>query len=100
MKAILEKTKIPFEYDEFKDEEPKLPFGSFLAGDTIPVYADCELVGKIKQWSIELYTREKYESVEMEVENVLALYGIGWEKEENPIPGEEIYQCIYNIETE
>lgn len=76
---------------------PKLPFICYLETNTNNFNADAKVYVKRQYVDIELYTRLKSPSVEELVESALDDNKLVWEKYEEYIDSEEVYQITYEV---
>lgn len=76
---------------------PKLPFICYLCTETDNFNADNSVYKVLQGVDIELYTAKKSEATEALVEAKLDELGICWDKYEEYIDTEEMYQIIYSI---
>ena len=93
---------------EFKDKvayrafpvgkAPQLPFICILATNTNNFKADNKVYKVIQGVDIELYSKLKDEASESLIESVLNSNNIVWEKYEDWIDDEEVYQITYEVE--
>ena len=77
---------------------PDLPYICLLATQTNNFMADNKVYKVIQGVDIELYTREKNETLESEIETALNNNNIPWEKYEDYIEDENVYQITYESE--
>lgn len=97
IKTLLDLTGYPVAYHHFnKPVEP--PFVVYL----VPYYrnfsADDKVFKKIRHIQIELYTANKDELAEKVLENTLDNADSFYNKTENYISNENLYQIIYELE--
>ncbi|MEG0764322.1 MAG: hypothetical protein RR424_10920 [Oscillospiraceae bacterium] len=95
IKKLLESTGYPVAYRCFA-EKIKPPFICYLSPYSRNFSADSKTYVKIDHIQIELYTEKKDQSAEGKVEN--ALSSLFWQKTEEFIKDEKMYQIIYEIE--
>ena len=96
---MLQKTGIPFAYDQFSEgESPKPPFICYLLPGSNNFAADGKVYFKINQVRIELYTDSKDLAVERKVEMVMDESGIFYNKSEVWIQSEKLYEVLYSFE--
>lgn len=81
-----------------KGKAPALPFICYLATQTSNFDADNTVYHVVQGVDIELYTRRKDEASEAAVEAALNENNIVWEKYEEYIDDEEVYQITYEVE--
>ena len=98
---ILSETQIPFAYHHFAEwESPKPPFICYLLPGSNNFSADGKVYYKINEVHIELYTDLKDLAVEQQLEDVLDEHGIFYNKSENWIESEKLYEVLYAFEWE
>ena len=95
LKTILEATGIPAAYRFFTERQAP-PFICYYVYDTDNVGADGGVYYEVSNVRIELYTELKNQTLEKTVE--AALTGFFYNKSENYISIEKVYQIIYEIE--
>ena len=78
-------------------EAPELPFICYLETQTNNFMADNKVYQKIQEVDIELYTRLKDIASEALIEACLDSNSIVWEKYEEYITDEKMYQITYTI---
>ena len=76
---------------------PELPFICYLANSTENLFADNEVYAVIHGIDVELYTQYKDQQTELKVEECLESLGIAWEKAEEYIDSENMYEVIYSF---
>lgn len=81
-----------------KGKAPKLPFICYLCTNTNNFDADNAVYHVIQGVDIELYTKMKDTASETAVETALNNNHIVWEKYEEYIDDEEMYQITYEVE--
>lgn len=77
---------------------PQLPFICLMATQTNNFKADNKVYKVIQGVDIELYSKLKDETSEALIEAVLDANNIVWEKYEDYIDDEEVYQITYEVE--
>lgn len=98
---ILNETQIPFAYHYFAEgESPEPPFICYLLPRSNNFSADGRVFYKINEVHIELYTDLKDMAVEQKLEEVLDEHGIFYNKSENWIESEKLYEVLYAFEWE
>ena len=98
---ILSETQIPFAYHHFAEgESPEPPFIFYLLPGSNNFSADGKVYYKINEVHIELYTDLKDLAVEQQLEDVLDEHGIFYNKSENWIESEKLYEVLYAFEWE
>ena len=99
LKAILEKTGIPFSYHHFETKnrvDP--PYICWLVPGTDNFAADGTVYHHIREVNIDLYTDEKDPALEKKIEDVLFEAGIFWNRSETYVESEQLYEVIYEFE--
>lgn len=91
----LAETGIPVAYRAFRTRQSP-PFVCYLYVYDSQFYADDEMYFSTGHYQVELYTSTKDPAAEAKVE--AALDGLCWEKSEEYIEAEKIYQLTYEIE--
>lgn len=76
---------------------PVLPFICYLCTSTDNFKADNQVYTVIQEIDIELYSKNKDTASEGLVEAQLNAYHIPWDKYEEYIEDEEVYEVIYTI---
>lgn len=76
---------------------PKLPFICYQATSTDNFDADNKVYHVLQGVDIELYTAKKSEATEQLVEAKLDSLNIVWNKYEEYIDSEEMYEIVYSI---
>lgn len=79
-------------------EAPKLPFICLMFTQTNNFKADNKVYHVLRNMDIELYSLKKDEVSEGLIEEALNKKNIVWEKYEDWIDDEEVYQITYEIE--
>ena len=98
---MLEEMGIPFAYHHFAEgESPEPPFICYLLPRSNNFSADGRVFYKINEVHIELYTDLKDMAVEQKLEEVLDEHGIFYNKSENWIESEKLYEVLYAFEWE
>ena len=88
-------TGLPVAYRAFRTrQEP--PYVCYLYVYDTQMYADDQVYYSAGHYQVELYTRTKRSDLENLVE--ASLEGLCWEKNEEYIDAEKIYQLTYEIE--
>lgn len=88
-------TGLPVAYRAFRTrQEP--PYVCYLYVYDTQMYADDQVYYSAGHYQVELYTRTKRPDLETLVE--ASLEGLCWEKNEEYIDAEKIYQLTYEIE--
>jgi len=76
---------------------PKLPFICYLCTETDNFEADNKVYHVLQNVDIELYTAKKSADTEALVEAKLDEIGLVWNKYEEYIDSEEMYEIIYSV---
>lgn len=88
---------IPFAYDHFAEgEAPEPPFICYLVYGSSNMFADDSVYLKVERVYVELYTDAKDPTMEAAIETALAPFC--WDKTENYIDSERLFQITYGIE--
>jgi hypothetical protein len=88
-----------YTYYQFADDSaPNLPYLIFYYPSSNNDGADNVVWQKINQLNIELYTDNKEFSIENELEAVLNEHGFFYEKSEQYIKDEKMYEVLYQME--
>ena len=82
-----------------KGEAPALPFICYLDTQTNNFVADNRVYAVIQEIDIELYTKTKDITSEALIEAALAANNIVWEKYEEYLDDEKVYEVIYTFTT-
>lgn len=94
--AMVQKINLPCAYDHFAEgESPDPPFVVFLFPASDNFFADGTVYHQQTELAIELYTDIKQPQHERSVEKVLASNGIPWNKTEEWIEDERLYEVRY-----
>ena len=97
--AMLTEYNLPFAYDHFAEgESPDPPFLVFLFPGTDNMFADNQVYYKVNELNIELYTDKKDPEIEIQIEDVLAIHEVAYEKTETWIESEKMYEVLYQTE--
>lgn len=96
IKEMLKNTGYSVAYRFYKSK-PEIPYIVYFAEDR-NIAADGKVYHKFKRITVELYTEIKDTVAESKVEEILDNKEIFYEKEENYIDEEEMYQIIYQFE--
>lgn len=94
---LLISSGIKFAYHHW-DKPPPFPYGVYLLAYTRNLPADGAAYQKINHYQVELYSIKKEPEAEMMLENTFDASGIFYDKTEEYIESEKIYQIIYEIE--
>jgi hypothetical protein len=88
-----------YTYYQFADDSaPELPYLIFYYPSSNNDGADNVVWQKINRLNIELYTDNKEFLIENELETVLAEHGFFYEKSEQYIKDEKMYEVLYEME--
>lgn len=99
VKEMLDEMKIEYRYHHFETEEAiEPPFLVWVIPNTKNFKADGKAYYSVKNLDIELYTDKKDISLEGRIEMVLDQHGIYWNKEEEYIESENMYEVLYEME--
>lgn len=99
VEGMLERLGIPFNYREFTEEAAvPPPFALWYFDSSNNFSADDRVYCKIYELDIELYTREKDFELEAKLEDILTESGLYWDKEEQWIESEDLYEVLYYME--
>jgi len=97
--SMVEEIGYPSAYDHFAEgESPDPPFVVFLFPGTDNFKADGEVYQEITEVRIELYTNKKSPDVERKIEKVLKAHDIPWDKQEEWIADERLYEVYYDFD--
>lgn len=101
LKRIAEELGIPTAYDHFAEgESPDPPFAVYMMPWSDNFSADGKVYVKIQGARIEVYTDRKDPALERRVEAVLDRNGIFYDKTENWIESEKLYEVMYQFTME
>lgn len=90
---------LPSNYYQWPEgEAPELPYILFYYPGRNDILADGINYVKNTMMNIELYTEEKDFDIENQVEAVLEEHGIVYDKEEQYIESERMYEVLYVME--
>ena len=76
---------------------PELPFICYLDTSTDNLFADNEVYAVIYGVDVELYTRYKDQKSESLIEACLNDLGIAWQKYDEYIDSESMYEVVYSF---
>ncbi len=82
-----------------KGEAPELPFICYLDTQTYNFVADNQVYSVIQEIDIELYSELKDTASEALIEAALAANSIVWEKYDEYLEDEKVYEVIYTFTT-
>ena len=99
LRNILEETGLIVQYRQFSEgQAPELPYLIFYVEDSsLSFKADNTTYSKLQNISLELYTEEKDERLEEELERVLTIHEIDYISYEDYIEDESMYLIQYEI---
>ena len=86
----------PVTYDTFNSPQSP-PFITILSTGNDDLKADNINYVDIENFQIELYQKKYFPPVEKELKNLLKEKGLACEISRSPIPGEDLYQTVYDI---
>lgn len=99
IEEMLAETGVPFSYHHFIQENAvDPPFLVWLNDESANFYADGVVYAVINGIDIELYTDEKNTELEEKIEDIFKKYNVSWEKEEEYIESEQMYEVLYQME--
>ena len=78
-------------------DAPALPFICYIETDTDNFFADNRVYRVIQDVDIELYSKKKDTASETLIETTLATNNITWNKSEQYLSDEDMYEVIYSI---
>lgn len=87
-----------FPLDDDENPPPPPPFVVYLVTGTNNFSADGVVYYCVKTVQVELYTDSKDPAAEAAVEKALHDAGIYWDRSEEYIPAERLWETIYTIE--
>lgn len=87
----------PVAYDTFNSLQSP-PFITILYTNNNDLMADNINYVDVKNFQVELYTDKYYPPTEKEVEDLLKSIGLAYEKSGAPMPDEDLYQTVYDIQ--
>lgn len=96
---MIKSVGFPATYHHFEEgQSPEPPFLAYLYPDTNHFSADGIVYQGINKLRIELYTNEKDLDAERKLEAVLKKYGFFYQKPEEYLETEKMYEVIYEME--
>ena len=96
---LLRQTGLPFAYHHFTEgESPAPPFLVYLTPGSHNFSADGMVYYRVDQLDIELYTDRKQPEQEAKLEAVLDEAGLFYNKTEQFIRSEQLYEVLYELE--
>lgn len=97
LRAILESTGLEVAYYQFKNPPP-LPYIIYLFIDSDNFVADNKVHYKLNNYLVELYSDVKDPASELLIEEALDNAEIVYDKSEDYIESENMYQVVYEIQ--
>lgn len=94
---ILDSTGFPVAYLEWKKKPPELPYIVYFAEGSDSFGADNIVYHSTTEYQIELYSELKDPAAEAIIEAALTANEIYYDKLENYIKSEAMYQVVYSI---
>ena len=96
---MINSTRIENAYYQYPEgEAPELPYILFYYPQRDDFQADDKNYAKVPQLNIELYTKEKDFVTEKVIEDLLEANGLTYDKEEQYIESEKMYEVLYTME--
>lgn len=96
--TILAATNLPYTYYQYpSNAAPLLPYLVYFFPNMTPVTADNNVYAPIYDVIVELYTAEKDFNTEEALEAVFFANNIVYNKSENYINAEHMYQIVYEL---
>lgn len=97
--SMINSTKIDNAYYQYPEgEAPELPYILFYYPQRDDFQADNKNYAKVPQLNIELYTKEKDFVTEKVIEDLLEANDLTYDKEEQYIESEKMYEVLYTME--
>ena len=96
--AIKETYGIPFTYYSFPEESPILPYITFDYPSSRNISAGDQVYQRVDELVIVLYTKNKDFVLEENIESVFSTYHIVWDKTEDYLDTEHMFQITYETE--
>lgn len=93
---ILKQINLPLAYNHFKSMQTP-PYLIYFAEDSSNFGADNKVYHKIDNFVIEFYTLKKEKALETQLEELLSLNELYYEKYEAYIDTDKLYQVRYEI---
>lgn len=98
VEEILDEVGVEYRYHHFTEEEAvSPPFICWLVPGTDNFAADGKVYFKADEVHIELYTDQKDFDLEKRIETILDRREIFWEKSEEYIEEEMLYEVLYEL---
>lgn len=99
IEEMLSRMGIPFRYYMFEEREAVgPPFMVWYLPESENIYADGAVYLKKCRLNLELYSDSKDFGLEQRVERELRRDGFAWEKTEDYLEDEEMYEVLYEME--
>ena len=98
LSAIQSELGIPFTYYAFKEPAPKLPYITFDYPSSRNIPASDTVYQRVDDLVITLYTKNKDFELEESVESFFATYHIVWDKTEDYLDTEQMFEITYETE--
>lgn len=99
LSAIQSELGIPFTYYAFKEKEtPNLPYITFDYPSSRNIPAGDTVYQRVDDLVITLYTKNKDFELEESVESFFATYHIVWDKTEDYLDTEHMFEITYETE--
>lgn len=99
VKQMIASFGLPYAYHHFAEgEAPACPYVIFRFPNSKNFAADDSVFHKADNLDIELYTEKRDVSLEDELEEVLDANGLFYNKTENYLPSEGLYEILYELE--
>lgn len=95
--TILKQMNIPVAYDHFTNKTVSIPFILYRNDSSDTFKADDKTYAKENSYIIDLVTEKKDVVLEKQLEDLLNDNFLPWDKEENYIDDERIYQIRFFI---
>lgn len=97
--SMINSTRIDNAYYQYPEgEAPELPYILFYYPQRDDFQADDKNYAKVPQLNIELYTKEKDFVTEKVIEDLLEANDLAYDKEEQYIESEKMYEVLYTME--
>lgn len=97
--SMINSTRIENAYYQYPEgEAPELPYILFYYPQRDDFQADDKNYAKVPQLNIELYTKEKDFVTEKVIEDLLEANDLTYDKEEQYIESEKMYEVLYTME--
>lgn len=97
--AMLAPMNLPLAYHHYAEgEAPELPYLIYVLPNTNNFHADGKVYAKINALDIELYSAIKNPELEAQLEAILDENALCYEKTEDWLTSEKMYECLYEME--